>query len=255
MDGFRHIDFSSSGPFDKEQSICFPYGCTVIGGGNGTGKTTIFNTLRRELNNKVAPDWLVFFGEDARMSLPYGGEPWAPLAHILSCHQELFTHQNAFEDVLTKNIRQILEAKIEIEKGSKFSSVVTSSEQLSAKLTIHGAVVISNNEGKNINRSFQATGERIALLLAITSALRKQFSIDLPYVIDGLCGQLDESLGPSCYEFIRRMREQVILLESDNTLEKLGIKPDFQIVMHPITHRSSLFPIGINLCCPKNQDF
>lgn len=248
---FRNVDVSNAGPFASEQSLYFSEGLTLVAGGNGTGKTTIAKTLRREYEstNRLTPEreiaeipsWLIFFDDDVRT--PYGGAPWAPLALLMSSHREFFTRRSDFDSDLTMNVRKLLGTKLET-RYSKFSTRVTSPDQLHVTLNDDGAVVLTVNDGEHVIDCFQAMGERLALFLSINAAVRKLLFFDVPFVVDSQLGFLDQSLLRSCYQFIPGVGKQTIVLESSLIVEMLGLRPHFQIVYDPRLERSTIEEIA-----------
>jgi hypothetical protein len=233
---FRNVDVSNVGPFDSKQLIYFTDGLTLVAGENGTGKTTIVKTLRREhegsgftkrQKTNEASSCIVFF--DDNVQAPCGGTPWTPLISLMSTHQEFITRRREFENDLTKNVQQLLRAKIE-SRSSKFLTRVSFTEQLQVRVVDDGTVAISTNDGEDIIDCFQAMGERLVLYLSINAAVRKLLSLDLPFVVDSQLGYLDRSLLYPCYQFIVGVSQQTIVFENGLVVEMLGLKPHFQIV-------------------------
>ncbi|MBM3204328.1 hypothetical protein FJZ55_10555, partial [Candidatus Woesearchaeota archaeon] len=236
------IDVSGEGPFDSGQSLSFSDGLTLIAGGNGTGKTTIANALRRKFecsdnssDIRDIPDWLIFL--DDYVDTPCGGEPWKQLALLISSHQSLIAPKS-FEYDLTSNIREIL--RVKIESGfNKFSTRVTSVEQLRVTIAKDGAAFVTAN-GVDITHSFHANNERLVLYLSINASVRKMLRLDVPFVVDSQLDRLDQSLLHSCYKFISEISKQTIILESNYVIEKLGEKPQHLIKYDPHTRLSTI---------------
>ncbi|WP_427500882.1 AAA family ATPase [Methylomonas sp. MED-D] len=241
---FGKIDVSGEGPFDSGQSLSFSDGLTLIAGGNGTGKTTIANALRRKFecsdnssDIRDIADWLIFL--DDYVDTPCGGAPWRQLALLISSHHQSLIAPKSFEDDLTSNIREMLRVKV----GSgfnKFSTRVTSVEQLRATIANDGAAFVTAVNGEDISASFQAMGERLVLYLSINASVRKLLRLDVPFVVDSQLGCLDQSLLHSCYKFISEISKQTIILESNYVVERLGEKPQLLISYHPHTNCSTI---------------
>jgi len=244
---FRNVDVSRLGTFDSGQLLCIPDGLTLVAGRNGTGKTTIAEALRREYydakrttsesRDQEVPSWLIFFNDSVQM--PYGAVHWAPLASLMSCRREFFTRRRDIESDLTKNIRLLLRDKIE-SRVSKFSTRVTSPEQMLVTLTDDGALVVVTESGEQIIDYFQAMGERLALYLSINAAVRNLLCLDVPFVVDSQLGQFDKAVLSACYQFIAEVRKQSIVLESNFVVEALGVEPRIRIAQDPITGISTI---------------
>ncbi|MFZ4858182.1 MAG: AAA family ATPase [Desulfuromonadaceae bacterium] len=244
---FRYLDVSNSGPFDREQSLYFSGGSSLINADNGSGKTTIVNTLRREFgratiselgreNIEILNNFIFFDGE---VRTPYGGAPWDQLVSLMSFCWEFSTNLRNFESDLTKNIRQLLAAKIE-SQSSKFSVRVTAPEQLHASVSYDGVINVTANGEENINDCFQAMGERLVLYLSINDAVRKQLSLDVPFVVDSQLYGLDQWLFQPCFQFIKGVSEQVIVLENSPIVNALSIKANYRLNYHQMTGKSTI---------------
>jgi hypothetical protein len=254
---FRNVDVSRLGPFDSDQLLCIPDGLTLVAGRNGTGKTTIAEALRREYygakrttsesRDQEVPSWLIFFNDSVQM--PYAGAHCAPLASLMSCRREFFTRRRDIESDLTKNIRLLLRDKIE-GRVSKFSTRVTSPEQMLVTLIDDGAVVVATESGEQIIDCFQAIGEKLALYLSINATVRNLLCLDIPFVVDSQLCQLDKALLSVCYHFVAEVSKQSIVLESNFVVDALGVEPRIRIAQDPITGISTIEKVA-----PQAQEY
>ena len=219
---FRKLDISGVGPFGEGNVLHFSDGLTLICGGNGLGKTTIARALRGDnpdarlehsgyLDPSI-PDWLIYFEEALR--LPGGGDRYTALMDLLATRMFSKLDWRQLEDAITLGIREMLEVKV---LGlSKFSGVISSSQQIKLKIEEDGYLnIIDGITGQDLNWGFRAEGERFVLYLAINRALRLQVSseVDLPFVVDANLSVLDTGLLSEVQRFIENMGAQVILLE------------------------------------------
>jgi hypothetical protein len=218
---FRKLDVSGLGPFGEGNVLRFRDGLTLICGGNGLGKTTIARALRGNSPDArlehvgcldpCVPDWLIYFEEAL---LPGGGDRYTALTDLLTTGVFSSVDWRLFEEAITLGLREMLEVKVL--GTSKFSGVISSSQQIELKIEEDGCLSITDSiTGQDLNWGFRAQGERMVLYLAINRAIRSQVSteLDVPFVVDANLSVLDMDLLSKVIEFIESMAGQIILLE------------------------------------------
>jgi hypothetical protein len=244
---FKKIDVSDIEPFDRDQSINFSDGLTLITDKDGSGNRTIHNTLRKEFISADHVDpiagnierytWLVFLDERLGNDLPSIRCPWKPLTSILSSNNVTPTMHHEFETNVTKCIRQILSTKAQ--GLSKFNRWIKSSDELYASVSSEGAISVSAGQnGVNIDHCFQAAGESFILYISIIYAVRKLLSLELPFV--SVCDFRfnDQFLRGSFSQFISNMSIQTIIFERERIVKSLGSEAAYQVISHPDSGKS-----------------
>lgn len=236
---FGNLEMSGQGPFDLGQALQFSDGLTIISGKSATGKTTIENCLRSEydrfcarIGSRPAPSWIIFFAEYL-YKLPYGGVPWEPLATFIASNPSLLSRRQQIDQNLTNAVRQLLRQKLDY-----YKSTVASKPK--ATLNDEGAVLLFGDNGESMDFAFTAFGERIVLLLAINALIREFLELDVPLVVDEALDGLDDQLSKSCFEFMKNLSGQTIILASARSVEALDVASDFILDLDPETQASKI---------------
>lgn len=162
-------------------------------------------------------------------NLPCVGMYWEFLASILNLPQ-FAGRRGEFEEMLSKYLRKIMSQKIAYPR-TKFTSQLSSPDQLSLNVSDDGAITLSNGK-KDISYNFQAGGEQQALYFSTIAALRTMLAVDLPVVVN-FHGGIESLLLRSRLRLICEMSEQVIILR---------IEPFDKDVEFTPTHRTFCDP-------------
>jgi hypothetical protein len=232
------IDVSRQGPFNSKYVFHFNPTITFIVGDHGTGKSTLAAAIKDELVRELIEAWDTMFNPDAIHCMldddcyqfPSIGKSWKLGQVICSDLMKNGIMPAPLVSRFQFFLRQIMSEKISC--PSKFSGIVLSPTDLFASISDDFRIDIRHSiTGQDLNWGFQALGERTVLFIALVSALRELLPLErkLPFVWDDFGGTLDRTLLPSCFNALRNLQGQVILLMHRGVADILGLQADIDL--------------------------
>lgn len=170
---------------------------------------------------------LPFVGDFIPECLPCGGAPWPPFEAIARSGALDEVEWELLQSKVLQCLERILRAKAAT-GGGKFRSFRTGLRSLKVRLSRDGRFdAFDHPQGACISYLLQAAGERVALWVAISSALRicLEDSLDLPWVITQL-RILDNDIASGVISYLRECQSQVVVVAPPRRLQKAGLAPN-----------------------------
>lgn len=217
---FQSIDLSQIGPFAANQSVSFEPDLTLIEGGNGCGKTTIAEALRREFIanfhwNSVdirLAESLVFIGSGI------GASP--SLKRLVDC---LLAKVRAEE--LTALAKSISNNLINLVPDKRQS---VSGRPYIAELSVVDGLRIVDESRSDCRWRFAAS-ENFALALATNLAAREILKLEVPIVADAPFDAVGQPQLFRCAEAILSMSVQRVVICHEYFFQQMGLLPHYRL--------------------------
>lgn len=217
---FNTVELSQLGPFAANQSIIFEHELTLIEGGNGCGKTTIAEALRREFHANYRLDSVDLQLAECLVFIGAGIGSYPGLGRFIDC-----LLANVRSDELTALAGSITK-KLSAFVSDKRPSVL--GNRYIVELSFADGLRIVDENRADYGWRFAAS-ENFALALAINLAAREMLKLEVPIVADApfeMVGQPQFSL---CFEAILSMSVQRIVLCQEYVMRRMGVLPDYRL--------------------------
>jgi len=232
----------------RAHEIRFSSGLNVVSGGCATGKTIIFNEIKRMLiegksdankSDNVIPlknDKTIVFSEEGSY-----------LFHNPKLIKKLFSEQNVrssdFPFIVEKfssYINRILEIKT-LYPYTKFFGINNNDDVIfDCVIDPSGSWSIKHKlSGEHLNTLFYALGEQLIMSFALNLALKDLINPQSPLVVDAYFGGLDESLIQGVWAELLLRDEQVIVFATPQVWEYLKVTPTHVLVSDCNNNESS----------------
>ena len=230
-------------------------GLTIVVGGNGTGKTTIFHALQeanKSSSIKLKLDGFSFFMPKELEFLSFISEDSLMFTQLLKNNYLTIKSFNLPEEeislILSKSIGSVLKNKLD--GFSKFGYKKWGENPFQLILSGWKSWKIIDSETKeDISDLFIAVGEQLCLGLVFVSTLRNYLSnYRLPLIIDCLGGRLDSYLRIIVTNYILSLKNvPILLIESPLSIpETLYNKVKYILLYDEKLKSSELIPADSN---------
>jgi energy-coupling factor transporter ATP-binding protein EcfA2 len=188
--------------------IDFKKGLTVIVGGNGTGKTILFNMLRVGVTKQISGYKVVCTGAPSRENLN--------LIFVDEERVRFLSH--------SKNTKELM---------NRFGKQWDKTSEAVFNAVFPDSFLDGKQWDPILDDLFFASGHYLEGLVALLT-MRKLLKVKDPLVLDSIFGRLDSDLRKSYYSVLKKFAEQIICLETDFP------KPDYKLEYDRKTNKTTI---------------
>ncbi len=201
---FDEMRLNDYGVFQGLNILVFKRKRTTIVGGNGSGKTTIFNALAKP---QFAGQSSLIDDDEVKRDVPVKVSIAGCAEFIKNYQRLIFLGSDAAQTLACERQQMMSEYGIDSEQQQKirdqerknFSQLLCNKP---SQIKIH----------QDLNPDFMATGEMVCLGYAFVFAVRKVLQFNPPVVFDSPYGMLDPALTKGVALFLNQQDCQQILL-------------------------------------------